>query len=485
MGLRTPQEFVASLKKLDKQIYMFGEKLEDWTEHPIIKSEIRQLMKTFELAQLDEYRDIMTMDSTLIGERVSRYIQLHTSIDDLIKRNLLSWEVELRIGSCHGARCGATHGINAVWALTYEIDKDLGTDYHARFKRWLSYVQHHDLTTTLASADARGDRSKRPSEQLDPDVFTHIVEKKRDGIVLRGAKIYQSMATEGEWHVIMPYGAAREGEESLSLCCAVPAGTKGITYIHEWPVCNAARILDGADIDLGISRYGIHGASIIIFEDVFVPYENVFLCGELEYGYQFSSILGRIQRVASTCCKAATIQLMAGAAALAAQSNGLDWRKVYHIRDKIVRIITLAAQCRGTALGACALATEHPSGIFLPDEIMANSAKLLQANAFSEATKLLNEIAGGLIGTMPSERDLKNPATRQYIEKYLKASPDVSVEDRMRIMRICEYLYGGSSTLAVCSMHTGVSPEAQKMVIANSVDMDQLENFVKELANIG
>lgn len=484
MALRTPEQYVKDLKKQRKEIYMFGEKLEDWTEHPIIKSEIKQLMVGFELAQLDEYQDLMTMESTLMGEKVNRYVQLHTSIDDLIKRNLMSREIELRIGSCHGARCGGTHGINALYAVTYDIDEKFGTHYHERFMRWLKEIQRRDLVSTICSADVRGDRSKRPTEQADPDMYVHIVERKKDGIVIRGAKIYQSTATEADWHLVMPYGAFREGEEDYSLACAVSVESKGVIYIHEWPAVNAARIQEGADIDLGISTYGIHGTSLIIFDDVFVPYENVFLFGELEFGYELGRSIGRIQRVASTMCKSGTIELIAGAAALAAESNGLDWRKVPHIADKITRIITLAAQCRGCALGACALAEKHPSGVFLPDEIMANSAKLLQADAYNEAGKLLIEIAGGLSGAMPSERDLKSPATRKYIEKYLKANPEISVENRMRTMRLCEYLYGGSSTQLVQSIHTGVSPQGQKLAIRSAVDMDRLVDYAKKLANM-
>jgi 4-hydroxybutyryl-CoA dehydratase/vinylacetyl-CoA-Delta-isomerase len=176
--------------------------------------------------------------------------------------------------------------------------------------------------------------------------------------------------------------------------------------------------------------------------------------------------------------------LIAGAAALAAESNGLDWKKVPHIADKITKIVTLAAQCRGCAIGACALAERHPSGVFLPDEIIANSAKLLQAEAYSEASKLLIEVAGGLSGAMPSERDLKSPVTSKYIEKYLKANPSVSVENRMRAMRLCEYLYGGSSTQLVQSIHTGVPPQGQKLAIRSAVDIDTLVNYAKKLANI-
>jgi 4-hydroxybutyryl-CoA dehydratase/vinylacetyl-CoA-Delta-isomerase len=484
MALRKAEQYVTDLKKLQKEIYMFGEKLDDWTEHPIIKASINAQKVGFELAQLEEFQDVMTMESTLIGEKVNRYVQLHTSIDDLIKRLFLNFEVQPRIGSCHGTRCSGTHVINVLYAVTYDMDKSLGTDYHERFKRWLQKIQSGDLTCTLAATDVGGDRSKRVSEQIDPDLYTHIVERKKDGIVIRGAKMYMSASPAAEWHVIMSPGAYKENEKDYSIACAIPADSKGVIYIHEWPAVNAARIQEGADIDLGVSTYGVHSSALIILDDVFVPYEHVFLCGEVQFGRQIGSLTGRIQRPAATACKVGTLDVMAGAAALAAEANGLNWKKVPHIRDKVTRIATLAAQCKGCVVGASAMAEKHPSGIFIPDLITANSAKLLEAEASIEASKLLIDVAGGLTGAAPSERDLKNPKTRKYLEKYLTANPDVSVEDRMRTMRLCEYLCGVSSTLQVQAIHTGVSPEGQKMTIANAIDMDKLKSYAKKLANI-
>jgi 4-hydroxybutyryl-CoA dehydratase/vinylacetyl-CoA-Delta-isomerase len=484
MGLRTPEQYESDLRKQEKEIYMFGEKLDDWANHPIIKSTINAQKVGFKLAQSEEFQDEMTMESTLTGGKVNRYVQLHTSIDDLIKRLFLNFTVQPQIGSCHGTRCSGTHVINVLWAVTYDMDKKLGTDYHERFKNWVRMIQEEDLTCTLCATCVGGDRSKRPSEQVDPDLNTHVIERKKDGIVIRGAKMYMSASPAAEWHVIMSPAVYNEDEKDYSLACAIPANTKGVVYIHEWPAVNAARIQEGADIDLGISTYGVHGSAMIVLDDVFVPYEHVFLCGETQFGRQIGRLTGAIQRVAATACKAGTIDIMAGAAALAAEANGLNWRKVPHIREKVVRIVTLAAQLKGCVVGASAMAGRHPSGIYVPDVVTANAAKLLEAESSIEASKLLLEVAGGLPGTLPSERDLKNPATKKYLEKYLQANPDVSVENRMRVMRLCEYLGGVSSTLQVQAIHTGVSPEGQKMAIAGNVDMEKLIGYAKNLANI-
>jgi len=437
------------------------------------------------MAQEDEYLGLMTRESSLIkGERISRYVQIHRSPDDVLKRTLANRELQLRHGTCHAARCSGTHGINALFATTYDIDQKYGTDYHDRFIRWIKNVQSKDQAVDLASCDVKGDRSKGPSQQSDPDMYVHIVEKRSDGIVIRGAKAYQSCAIVADWHLVVPYVSAQKGEENYALACAIPSNSKGIIHIFEWPSALAGRLQDGADVDLGLPDYGIHGSTLLIFDNVFVPYDNVFLAGERDFSFQLVMQLGKLQRAAASMCKSGAIELMAGAAASICRCNGLDWKKIPHIKDKITKLINLAVRCRGCSLGACAMSESHPSGSFFSDDLLTNAAKLTEVEAISEATTILIDIAGGLIGTLPSERDLKSPATRKYIEKYLKGGAGVSVEDRMRMFRLCEYLSGGSSNLRAASVHTAGSPAVQNLIITALADVDKLEGYAEMLSGI-
>ena len=183
-------------------------------------------------------------------------------------------------------------------------------------------------------------------------------------------------------------------------------------------------------------------------------------------------------------CKSGAIEVMAGAAATIAEYNGIDWRREPVIRQKIMEMVTMAVTCRAAALGGCAVAKQHPSGILVADELMINAAKLCHVEAISKATTLLIDITGGIIATLPSERDLRAPATKKYIEKYLQGAAGVSVENRMRIIRLCEYLSGGSSTLRAASMHTGGSPEVPKLLIRVAANIDELKGYAKKLAKI-
>lgn len=483
MGLRKPEEYVEDLKKQRREIYAFGTRIDgDWTEHPIVKPVINANKLPFELSQRDEYYDLMTKDSILINERISRFVGLHRNPDDVLKRTLSNRELQLRHGSCHAARCSGTHGINALFATSYDTDQKYGTNYHQRFTKWIENVQRQDQAVNLSSCDVKGNRSQNPSKQKDPDMYVRIAEKKSDGIVIRGAKAHQSCAIAADWHLVVPYVSAGKGEEEYALSCAIPADTKGVVHIYESPAGMGVRLQEGADIDTGIPNYGIHGSTLIIFDDVFVPYEHVFLAGEREYSFQLVMHLGKLQRAAATMCKSAAIELMAGAAILMTKSNGLDWKHVSHIKDKIIHLANLAARCKGCSLGACAMSQGHPSGVFFSDDLLSNAAKLTEVEAISDATTALIDIAGGLVGTLPSEKDLRSPETNKYIEKYLKAGDEVDVADRMRIFRLCEYLSGGASTLRAASVHTGGSPEIQKLILGALANFDELESHAKNLA---
>ena len=489
MGLRTAEQYVEELAKQKRDIYVFGSKVEeDWLEHPFIKPVVNANKLPYELSEKDDFKDLMTTESTLIGERISRFVQLHVDSDHLLKRLMANRELQMRHGSCHAGRCMGTHGINATYATTYDMDKKLGTEYHKRFSKWLEKVQKQDQSVNTASADVRGDRSKRQGEQADPDSYVHIVERRNDGIVIRGAKGHQSGAMVTNWHLVIPYSPSRPGDEDYSVTCAVPADAKGIVHISEWPAPLAARLQEGADIDLGIPDYGLHGSSLLIFDNVFVPYENVFMCGEKEGEAQFTvplvNRLSNLQMVSGMQCKAAYVELMAGAAAAIAEYNGLDWKSIGHIYNKIIDLISIAGRMRAGSLGAAAIPDRHPSGVCFPDSAMANSVKLLMAEGVTKAGSILVDIAGGLIATVPSERDLRSPAIGKYVDKYLRGAADVPTEDRMRMFRLCEYLYGGASTVRVPAIFGGGGSEVERIKLKYAANIDELKEYAKQLAKV-
>lgn len=484
MTLRRSDQYVEELKKQRREVYIFGEKTDDFVSHPAIVPSINAMRLTFDLATTSKYEDVMTTKSHLTGETINRFTQIHLSTEDHRKRVEQNQELMKLHGSCVGGRCVGNDTINSVYSVTYDMDKELGTDYHERFKKWLKDVQTRDLVVSGMVTDVKGDRSKSPSKQQDPDLYVRVVDRRADGIVIRGAKAHQSGAVIADYHLLAPTTALREDDKDYALACATKADSEGIKHIYEWPIGNIKWLFDDLDIDLGNSRFGVHGSSLVIFDDVFVPWEQVFMCGE----WQFTSILverfANLHRAVYTMCHATLSELCIGAAAAIAEYNGLDWRRITHIREKITDMLHEAALSKGALMGAIALGRANPAGSIDPDPVLVNAAKLQAVKAQIECCKLLTDIAGGLVGTLPSERDLKNPDTAKYLEKYLKGANGVSVEDRMRMFRFIEYLIGQSSLMIPVTLHAGGSPETQRVFIRMRTDVDELIKQAKRLARV-
>jgi len=200
MTLMTASEYIESLRKLKTRVYMFGEKIDNWVDHPIIRPSINCVAMTYALAQDPKYKDLMTATSNLTGHTINRFTHLHQSPKDLIKKVKMQRLLGQKTASCF-QRCVGMDSFNAVYSTTYEIDEKYGTHYHENFKKFLIYVQDNDLTVDGAMTDPKGDRSKAPHEQKDPDVFVHVVERRPDGIVVCGAKVHQTGSMNSHWHI--------------------------------------------------------------------------------------------------------------------------------------------------------------------------------------------------------------------------------------------------------------------------------------------
>jgi 4-hydroxybutyryl-CoA dehydratase/vinylacetyl-CoA-Delta-isomerase len=280
MTLKTPEQYIQSIADLDLEIYLFGERVADYTNHPIIRPSLDCLAMTYDLAGRPEHEDLMLATSNLTGEKVNRFTHIHQSLDDLIKKIKMQRLLGQKTGSCF-QRCVGMDGINAVWSVTYEIDQARGTDYHRRFRDFVRYLQENDLVADGAMTDTKGDRGLSPSQQPDPDLYLHIVERRKDGIVVRGAKAHQTGACNSHEIVVMPTIAMREGDEDYAVSFATPSNAPGIVYVYGRQSCDTRKLEDN-DLDVGNKRFGGQEA-LIVFDDVFVPWERVFMAGEIEF----------------------------------------------------------------------------------------------------------------------------------------------------------------------------------------------------------
>lgn len=480
--MKTEQEYRDSIRAMKPIVYAFGEKVEQVVDHPTFAPTLNSIALTYRMAKEKENGNLMMVKSPFTGKMISRFLHICQSPEDLIKRAELSKVLTPFHGACIGARCVGTAALNTLFMVTYDIDKKFGTAYHDRFIKFLKYVQEEDFVTSGMVTDAKGDRSLSPSRQADPDVYLHVVEKREDGIVVRGAKAHQSGAALAHFNLVVPTTSMRENESEFALAFAVPPNAPGIVHIAEGPAPNARRMHDTDEMDFGNAEYGVHGSTLVVFNDVFIPNEMIFMCGEYEFAGPMAAIFGTFQRLATASCKSGHCDLTYGAAAVAADYNGID--KIGHIKDKIVEMSFQSALAYGAALASAYKAKSHPSGAYIPDDLLVNAAKLQAVDAVWMASKLATEVVGGIVSTAPTQKDFDNPEIAEYVEKYFKGKADVSTEDRVRIARLVEYLCGQGSIVPTESSHGGGPAAVQRLGMRMNNNLNYFKGCAKKMAGI-
>lgn len=488
--LMTKEQYIESLRKMKTRVYMFGEQVENWVDHPIIRPSIDCVGMTYELASDPEYADLMTTKSSLTGETINRFTHLHQSSEDLIKKVKMLRLLGQKTASCF-QRCVGMDAFNAVFSTTYEMDKKHGTNYHENFKNFLKMVQENDYVVDGAMTDPKGDRGLAPSAQRDADLFMHIVERRDDGIVVRGAKAHQTGTINSHWHIIMPTQAMREADADYAVSFAAPTDAEGIYMIYGRQSCDTRKLEEGADVDLGNAKFGGQEA-LVVFDDVFIPNEYVFMAGEYDFANMMVERFAGYHRQSYGGCKVGVGDVLIGAAALAAEYNGAQ--KASHIKDKLIEMIHLneTLYCCGIACSAEGQKTE--AGNYQIDLLLANVCKQNVTRFPYDITRLAEDIAGGLMVTMPAESDFnsdlkvgKNGETvGEICNKYFAAAPSCTTEERMRILRFIENMCLGSSAVGYRteSLHGAGSPQAQRIMIARQGNLEGKKVLAKNIAGI-
>ncbi|MBQ3132502.1 MAG: 4-hydroxybutyryl-CoA dehydratase, partial [Clostridia bacterium] len=367
----------------------------------------------------------------------------------------------------------------AAYTVTYECDQKMGTDYHERFKKFLIMVQDNDYMVAGAMTDPKGDRSLRPSQQVDPDMFVHVVEQREDGIVIRGAKAHMTGMVNSHWMLIMPTMGMLENEKQYSVCCALPVDAEGVTHIFGRQT-NDDRKSEGT-IDQGNAQFGIVGGECLtILDDVFVPNEYIFMNGEYQYTGLLVERFACYHRSNYGACKGGVSDVVIGATGLWADYQGTS--KASHVKDKLNEMMHMNETLYACAVAAATLGTPTPSGAYFVDRLMANVCKHNVTKLIYDIDRLAQDIAGGIIATMPSESDLRNPEIGPWVEKYLKGVDGVSTENRMRVGRLLEMMTGG--TALVESMHGAGSPQAQKVMYSKLSGLEEKKKFAANIAGV-
>ena len=481
MPLMTGEQYIESIRKLNMQVYMFGKKIDNPVDDPILRPALNSVRMTYDLAQKPEYQDLMTAVSPLTGKRVNRFTHIHQSTEDLVKKVKMQRLLGQKTAACF-QRCVGMDAFNAVYSTTYEVDQKYGTSYHENFKKFAAYVQENDLTVDGAMTDPKGDRSKALHEQEDPDLFLRIVERRPDGIVVRGAKAHQTGALNSHEIIIMPTQSMKPEDRDYAVSFAVPMDAEGILMIIGRQSCDT-RKLEGSELDVGNSEFGGVEA-LTVFDHVFVPNERIFLNGETEFAGMLVERFAGYHRQSYGGCKVGVGDVLIGAAALAADYNGAA--KASHIKDKLIEMTHLneTLYCCGIACSAEGHPTE--SGNYIIDLLLANVCKQNVTRFPYEIVRLAEDIAGGLVVTAPSEADFRDPKLGPVIDKYLRGVASVSTENRLRVLRLIENLALGTAAVGYRteSMHGAGSPQAQRIMIARQGNLEHKKELAKAIAHI-
>lgn len=473
--MMTPEQYIESLRKQKKEVYFMGEKVDNVVDHPAMRPHINAASVTYKLATDKEYEEFGSAISHLTGNKINRWTHIPQNQEDLVKKVKMLRIAGQITGTCF-QRCVGMDGMITLYSVTWEMDQKLGTNYHERFKQFLIETQNNDYMTDGAMTDPKGDRSKRPSEQHDPDLYVRVVEEREDGIVVRGAKMHQTGAINSHQILVMPGMGMTEEDRDYAISFAVPADEKGLIYVFGRQV-NDSRKWEGK-IDQGNAKYGVVGGeALIIFDDVFVPWERVFMYKEYEFTGTLVDRFASYHRQNYGACKAGNLDVLIGATASLASMQGT--LKASHVKDKLSEMAHLTETMYSGALACSFNCSSFACGTAFVDPVLANSSKLNTARYYPEVTKLSQDIAGGFIATLPSEKEFENPRIAPFMYKYYSTGEKVDPMERIKMGRLVENMTG-STPILEC-MHGAGSPQAQKIVIQRSINWKEKMDFAAEI----
>jgi len=462
------KDYIERLSSYKRDVFVKGVKVRDFVNHPNIKPAVNSIAFTYDLAkEKEEYSPL----SDLVGEKVNRLNYINSSPEDLIARLDFQRELSMRTGTCN-YRCPGADAMCSLYPATKELDERLGTDYHKKFLRFLKEIQAKDYACTGALTDTKGDRSKRPKDSRD--MYVHVVEKTDDGIVVSGAKIHQSGAFAADINFVLPTQTFKEGEEEFAIAFAVTPKDEGVKYVLQ-NTGFQAKLREGGEFEPGNPKYGDRLTCTVIFDNVFIPWERVFIFEDLKAERKALTNFANSHRCAGAACKAGFIDSMIGAASLMLKANGLE--KVPALRQKLGEMVGVSEAAYGIAIGAATKGFDD-FGARQPNVLMANAGKIIGVEGFNKVIMHLADIAGGIPVTAPSEFDLKNPEIGALVEKYLKASPNFNTEERLKIIKFIEFWATSSHLLG--GIHGGGSPAAAIIFLQMLADINSKEGAVKE-----
>jgi aromatic ring hydroxylase len=462
--VRTADEYLEGLRD-GREVYYRGERVADVVSHPELGIAARHGSLDFAFAEESPELAVTGGHST--------YYHVPRAAADLRRRSALIEQ--------------ATAFASTLVVLVKEIGTDAlfalqrvahGTETEGRVAAYYEHCRDGDLALAVAQTDVKGDRSQGPSGQADPDLYVRVVERRPDGVVVRGAKVHTSCTPNVDEVIVIPTRALTEGEEDWAIAFAVPVATPGVKlycsdYLHAdadtWtrPVSSRHKMIE----------------TLTVFDDVFVPADRVFLDGDTRRAGQLALTFVEYHRFTAVSYKLPLVDALVGLALALAEANGIP--RASHVRDKLVALVGYAETVRGlTHLAADRCRIDEATGIAYPDPLTTNIAKWTFARDYHAAVEKVIDIAGGLLVTGPAGDDWRSDEIRPVLEKYLAGA--VPAAERMALMNLASDLlareYAGYQS--VLAVHAEGSLEAEKLMIARSYDPAPAVAYARRLAGL-
>jgi 4-hydroxybutyryl-CoA dehydratase/vinylacetyl-CoA-Delta-isomerase len=485
--------------KMKPNVYIHGQKLDrssgsgelaEW-----IEGGTYVMKQCYDTANDPSYEDVCVAVSHITGHKINRTTHIHHSIDDLLKKQLMTRLICHRVGGCM-QRCMGSDAMNALYSVSYDCDNTCGTDYHERLLKYIEYCQENDLVCNCAQTDVKGSRNKkykRAHMQPDPDQFLHVIQSDVDGIgldgkpckgiIVRGAKICNSNGPYVDEIIALPTKFMGPGDEAYAVAFALPADWEGIKLMGLPGKHHKRKHLEAPFAKIGDVE------SLTIFDDVFVPNDRVFMNGVdnpdvCQYAGYLALMFAHYHRHSYTGCKTAVSEVIASQAALVADVN--DIAKESHVRSKLCDIIQTAELVFAAGQTAAYRAVEFPSGQWVPDEVLTNAGRRLAGHNIYHEYETLADLTGGVCASLPTEESFYAPETADLCNKYILRNPAYSAEDTHRVMRmmedkLCDAFEGAQ---AVAGVHGGGSPLMEEITLMSRYDLEELKKIAKYLAGL-
>jgi 4-hydroxyphenylacetate 3-monooxygenase len=476
MTLMTGEQYRASLKD-QRRVWIEGERVADVTRHPAFAGMIDAVARIYDLQHETQYRDALTYEAA-DGQRRSRFYKLPETQDDLVQRRHMTLAVLNEVSPVIDRFGDETVTPLFVLADRRETLDRFDARYSVNVQRWLDRLQRTNLFMTSGNTDLKGDRSKQPYQQPDLDHYLRVVKERDDGIVVRGAK-YETGASYAHVAFVKPtVGSWLPENRDYAVACIVPLNAPGLRHICRPP------LVRGADpFDRPLSSRFDEVDTLMIFDDVFVPWEDVIFSRQPELANLLRSDLTRWAAQGFLLRSFVKADVIVGTALLVAEQTRTI--AIPQVRERIAQLMVFRETLHSFVLAAEAAPERTETGLWMPNQAIQNAGRVYASTTYNGMVHILRDLIGGSPVVVPDRRSMENPDIKADIEKYFRVN-DVTAEARIRVLNLATELtaspYAGRAQSYQIFAESPIM--AQAMALYGTFDRDGAKRRAARLAGL-